>query len=124
MNRALDRVRQKVAAELGEVPANAAALTWVTDFPMFEWCAAAWRPVHSNQISCHLPVSFSFNSAARTQPLLGPCTPHCTRLNGGTACQHGTTGSQEWRQCRSAGSLQMRSSGSETAPLGPMQKPE
>ncbi len=40
INRALDRVRQKVAGVLEEVPADATALVWVTDFPMFEWCAA------------------------------------------------------------------------------------
>jgi hypothetical protein len=47
VNRALDRVRQKVAAELGEVPSDAAALTWVTDFPMFEWCALDDWILHS-----------------------------------------------------------------------------
>ena len=39
VNRALDRVRQKVAAKLGEVSPDAAAVTWITDFPLFEWCA-------------------------------------------------------------------------------------
>ena len=34
-------MRQKVAADLGEIPQDTTALTWVTDFPMFEWCAPA-----------------------------------------------------------------------------------
>jgi hypothetical protein len=55
VNRALDRVRQKVAAELGEVPSDAAALTWVTDFPMFEWCAQAFRVPASGRLP-RLPI--------------------------------------------------------------------
>jgi hypothetical protein len=30
-----------VARTLGEVDDDATALLWVTDFPMFEWCAVA-----------------------------------------------------------------------------------
>ena len=60
MNRALDRVRQKVAAELGEVPSDAAALTWVTDFPMFEWCAFGSRVYPKNKPgSRRLPTTVS-----------------------------------------------------------------
>ena len=32
-------MRQYVARTLGEVDEDATALLWVTDFPMFEWCA-------------------------------------------------------------------------------------
>ena len=42
--RALDRVRQFVARALGEVDEEATALLWVTDFPMFEWCAPENQP--------------------------------------------------------------------------------
>ena len=33
----LDRVRQFVAEQLGEIPAGKHNLLWVTDFPMFGW---------------------------------------------------------------------------------------
>ena len=36
VHRAMDRVRQYVARDLGMVPAGAHALLWVTGFPMFE----------------------------------------------------------------------------------------
>jgi hypothetical protein len=65
-------------------------LTWVTNFPTFEWCAPAGRLVRTNEILCHLPVSFSFNSAARTQPLLGLCTSP-----EGTSPLH----MSQWRHC-------------------------
>ena len=32
-------MRQFVAQQLGEVNVTKNALLWVTDFPMFEWCA-------------------------------------------------------------------------------------
>ena len=35
VNRALDRVRQHVAHQLGEVPEGAQNFLWVTDFPLF-----------------------------------------------------------------------------------------
>ena len=37
VNRALDRVRQYLARDLGLVPEGAHALAWVTDWPLFEW---------------------------------------------------------------------------------------
>ena len=40
VNASLDRVRQYLAASLGEVPRQGTAahsLHWVVDFPMFEW---------------------------------------------------------------------------------------
>ncbi|CAL8467107.1 g6643 [Coccomyxa elongata] len=37
VHKALDRVRQFVAADLGEIDESKHALLWVTDFPMFEW---------------------------------------------------------------------------------------
>lgn len=37
VDKALDRVRQFLAAELGEVDPSAQALLWVTDFPFAEW---------------------------------------------------------------------------------------
>lgn len=37
VNKALDRVRQYVAKELGMVESGEHALLWVTDFPMYEW---------------------------------------------------------------------------------------
>lgn len=52
VNRALDRVRQRVAAELGEVSADAAGLTWVTEFPMFEWCAPDYDDFSSSAKRC------------------------------------------------------------------------
>ena len=46
VNKALDRVRQFLGRELGEVDeASADAWVWVTDFPMFEWDAEAGRHV-------------------------------------------------------------------------------
>ena len=46
VNKALDRVRQYLGRELGEVDeASADAWVWVTDFPMFEWDAEAGRHV-------------------------------------------------------------------------------
>ena len=39
MNKALDRVRQFIARDLGLVDESARALLWVTDFPMYEWNA-------------------------------------------------------------------------------------
>jgi aspartyl-tRNA synthetase len=33
----LDKVRQFVAEQLGEIPAGKHNLLWVTDFPMFGW---------------------------------------------------------------------------------------
>ncbi len=65
VNRALDRVRQRVAAELGEVPAGAAALTWVTDFPMFEWCARARSPVCHLLAMTRLRASYLFPSPSK-----------------------------------------------------------
>ncbi|KAF8072660.1 aspS [Scenedesmus sp. PABB004] len=43
VNKALDRVRQHLARELGLVPPGAHALLWVTDWPMFEWNADEGR---------------------------------------------------------------------------------
>lgn len=37
MNKALDRVRQFLGRDLGLIPDGAHNLSWVTDFPMFEW---------------------------------------------------------------------------------------
>ena len=48
--RALDRVRQYVGRTLGEVNESATALLWVTDFPMFEWCA-------QSRSCCHVCIS-------------------------------------------------------------------
>lgn len=36
VNAALDKVRQFLAAELNEIPADSHAITWITDWPMFE----------------------------------------------------------------------------------------
>ena len=78
MNWALDRVRQKVAVELGEVPSDAAALTWVTDFPMFEWCALGPRVYSKHKSgSGRLPQQYL---PAYVVPALPPavsceCTP-------------------------------------------------
>ncbi|KAK9824897.1 hypothetical protein WJX74_004037 [Apatococcus lobatus] len=36
VNAALDKVRQYLAAELKEIPADSHAITWITDWPMFE----------------------------------------------------------------------------------------
>ena len=36
VNAALDKVRQFLAAELKEIPADSHAITWITDWPMFE----------------------------------------------------------------------------------------
>ena len=37
MNKTLDRVRQFVAKTYGFVPENSHAVTWITEFPMFEY---------------------------------------------------------------------------------------
>ena len=37
VSKTLDKVRQFVAEQLGEVPAGKHNLLWVTDFPMFGW---------------------------------------------------------------------------------------
>ena len=37
VNKALDRVRQYLAKDLGLVESGRHALLWVTDFPMYEW---------------------------------------------------------------------------------------
>ena len=37
VNRALDRVRQYLARQLGLIDPSQHAMLWVTDFPMFEW---------------------------------------------------------------------------------------
>ncbi|TVQ47894.1 MAG: aspartate--tRNA ligase [Gloeocapsa sp. DLM2.Bin57] len=37
VNKALDRLRLFIGAELGLIPENQINLLWVTDFPMFEW---------------------------------------------------------------------------------------
>ena len=37
VNRTLDRVRQHVAHQLGEVPQDKHNFLWVTDFPLFSW---------------------------------------------------------------------------------------
>lgn len=36
VNAALDKVRQFLAVELKEIPAGSHAITWITDWPMFE----------------------------------------------------------------------------------------
>ena len=53
--RALDRVRQYVARSLGEVDDSATALLWVTDFPMFEWCAAKMQNIQHASGSLRRP---------------------------------------------------------------------
>ena len=37
VNRALDRVRQYLARQLGLIDPSQHAMLWVTDFPMFDW---------------------------------------------------------------------------------------
>ena len=37
VNKALDRLRLFIGAELGLIPENQINLLWITDFPMFEW---------------------------------------------------------------------------------------
>lgn len=84
VNRALDRVRQKVAAELGEVPADAAALTWVTDFPMFEWCVPVEITPRSDshlQGVCCPSCQFPTAECGKTSALICPCTAHTRALS-------------------------------------------
>ena len=56
MNKALDRVRQYLAKDLGLISQEAHALLWITDFPMFEWNEDEQRlevcPYHSSMRSC------------------------------------------------------------------------
>ena len=60
VNAALDKVRQFLAAELNEIPADSHAITWITDWPMFE----------SSEEDGRLQVSFC-NSGLRLERLSG-----------------------------------------------------
>jgi aspartyl-tRNA synthetase len=43
VSKTLDRVRQYVAEQLGEIPSGKHNVLWVTDFPMFGWNEAEQR---------------------------------------------------------------------------------
>ena len=60
VNKALDRVRQYLAKDLGLLESGKHALLWVTDFPMYEWNEQEQR------LEVSLNASFEFLKMPRS----------------------------------------------------------
>ena len=62
MCKTLDKVRQFVAEQLGEIPAGKHNLLWVTDFPMFGWNEEEQRlEVRARRLLCTAHFSCASN---------------------------------------------------------------